>query len=517
MANLTNTGSRNPFKLCPCAANLKYTDLLPFNEKNGNTVTKVFLRKIVEMLLDHIKKTFDRNEKILEFHQPEEMATLMDLSIPEKPMPLQQLLNDAHQTLQYHVKAGHPRFFNQLSNGLDVISLAGDWLISTCNTNTFTYEVASIFLIMEAVVFKHMRRIIGWDSGETTLAPGGSMSNLYAILLARTKLFPEYKQKGLIKGCPGQLTMYTSSASHYSMKRGAVICGLGLDNCGLVPLQEDGKMDPDELEKMIKADQALGKTPFFVNCTCGTTVLGVFDPIKEIRAICDKYNCWMHIDAAWGGGMMLSRKYRPNLFAGVETCDSITWNPHKLMNVILQCSTINVHEEGLFEECNSMKAKYLFMTDKFYDVKYDTGDKSIQCGRRNDVFKLWLLWRARGDEGYERFIDRCMELTQYLTQRIKDQSDKFILIQEPTMVNCCFWYMSRRLRNMPDSKEKKEEMGKLCPQIKGKLMTCGTAMLAYQQDDIRPNYFRNIISSTSPTEKDIDFLLCEIDRLGEDL
>lgn len=35
------------------------------------------------------------------------------------------------------------------------------------------------------------------------------------------------------------------------------------------------------------------------------------------------------------------------------------------------------------------------MTDKLYDVQYDTGDKVIQCGRHNDIFKLWLQWRAK--------------------------------------------------------------------------------------------------------------------------
>lgn len=31
--------------------------------------------------------------------------------------------------------AGHPRFFNQLSTGLDIVGLAGEWLTSTANTN----------------------------------------------------------------------------------------------------------------------------------------------------------------------------------------------------------------------------------------------------------------------------------------------------------------------------------------------------------------------------------------------
>lgn len=42
-----------------------------------------------------------------------------------------------------------------------------------------------------------------------------------------------------------------------------------------------------------------------------------------------------------------------------------------------------------------MGAEYLFQKDKHYDVSYDTGDKSIQCGRHVDVFKFWLMWKAK--------------------------------------------------------------------------------------------------------------------------
>ena len=51
--------------------------------------------------------------------------------------------------------------------------------------------------------------------------------------------------------------------------------------------------------------------------------------------------------------------------------------------------------QGLLISCNQMSADYLFQKDKHYDVCYDTGDKVIQCGRHNDIFKLWLQWRSR--------------------------------------------------------------------------------------------------------------------------
>jgi len=58
-------------------------------------------------------------------------------------------------------------------------------------------------------------------------------------------------------------------------------------------------MIPKDLEKKIRETKCSGyKMPFFVNVTCGTTVLGSFDPINKIADICDKYNLWLHVDVS---------------------------------------------------------------------------------------------------------------------------------------------------------------------------------------------------------------------------
>lgn len=108
-----------------------------------------------------------------------------------------------------------------------------------------------------------------------------------------------------------------------------------------------------------------------------------------------------------------------------------------------------------------MSAEYLFMTDKLYDIGYDTGDKVIQCGRHNDIFKLWLQWRSKGNDGFEAHMDRLMDLTQYEVKRINEQSDKFYLIMEPELVNVSFWYIPKRLRGTPHNRQKEEELAKV--------------------------------------------------------
>lgn len=232
---------------------------------------------------------------------------------------------------------GHPHFFNQLSCGLDVVSMAGEWLTATANTNMFTYEIAPVFILMETIVLSKMREIIGYQGGDSILAPGGSISNLYAFLAARHKMFPGYKEHGP-RGLPGDLCMFTSDQCHYSIKSCASVCGLGTENCVSVPSDEHGHMIVSELERLILERKARGQIPFFVNATAGTTVLGSFDPLNEIADVCEKYKCWFHIDvsstrfylnasidwnvcsfqAAWGGGLLLSKTHRHPRFTGVE-------------------------------------------------------------------------------------------------------------------------------------------------------------------------------------------------------
>lgn len=192
---------------------------------------------------------------------------------------------------------GHPHFFNQLSCGLDVVSMAGEWLTATANTNMFTYEIAPVFILMETVVLTKMREIIGWTCGDSILAPGGSISNLYAFLAARHRMFPDYKEHGA-KCLPGELVMFTSDQSHYSVKSCASVGGLGTDNCIIIKSDEAGRMIPEELERKIVEHKNRGQIPFFVSATSGTTVLGSFDPLNDIADICQRHKLWMHVDVS---------------------------------------------------------------------------------------------------------------------------------------------------------------------------------------------------------------------------
>lgn len=108
-----------------------------------------------------------------------------------------------------------------------------------------------------------------------------------------------------------------------------------------VKVDERGKMRVDELRRQVERALDEGARPLMVSATAGTTVIGAFDPLRDIAEVCREHGMWLHVDAAWGGGALISQEHR-GLLDGIELADSVTWNPHKLLAAPQQCSTLLV-------------------------------------------------------------------------------------------------------------------------------------------------------------------------------
>ncbi|KAM6154014.1 cysteine sulfinic acid decarboxylase isoform 5-T6 [Erethizon dorsatum] len=275
-------------------------------------------------------------------------------------------------------------------------------------------------------------------------------------------------------------------------------------------------MIPEDLERQINLAEAEGAVPFLVSATSGTTVLGAFDPLNAIAAVCQRRGLWLHVDAAWGGSVLLSQKHR-HLLDGIQRADSVAWNPHKLLGAGLQCSVLLLQDtSNLLKRCHGSQASYLFQQDKFYDVALDVGDKVVQCGRHVDCLKLWLLWKAQGGQGLEQRIDRAFALAQYLVEEIKKR-EGFELVMEPEFVNVCFWFVPPSLRGKQESPDYSQRLSQVAPVLKERMMKEGSMMIGYQPHGIWGNFFRMIVANPMQTRADIDFLLNELERLGQDL
>lgn len=195
----------------PVNKNRILTPPLLFNKSNesseryeslpNRSLHENFLRKCIdEILSTAIFEDCRRENKVLDFHQPNELAKLFDMSLKAQSDSDEKLLDLLRKTIKYSVKTGHPYFVNQLFSCVDPYALIGQWLTDSLNPSVYTYEVSPVFVLMEEVVLREMRTFIGWENGrgDGLFSPGGSIANGYGISCARYAIAPEVKVRTAI-------------------------------------------------------------------------------------------------------------------------------------------------------------------------------------------------------------------------------------------------------------------------------------------------------------------------------
>ena len=300
------------------------------------------------------------------------------------------------------------------------------------NNSMYTYKAAGPQIGVEKAVLREVCNTIGWDeNADGTLAPGGSMTNFMGMLMARDS----FSEKARYEGVQHKMTVYTSTEGHYSTSKNAAFAGIGRDNVRQIATDAEGRMDNAVLRKTIQEDIANGFHPILINCTAGTTVLGAFDDLVGAKKIATEYNIWLHVDGAYCGFVVLSEQYK-HLVEGVEHADSFTLNAHKMLGTPLGCSLIVVKDKKHLHDSFSNDASYLYQTD--HD-EFNLGKMSLQCGRRNDALKLWVLWKSAGTDGLEQIVDKQFELANTARDYVRGHAD-YTDYSVDNSVSVCFNY-----------------------------------------------------------------------------
>lgn len=226
------------------------------------------------------------------------------------------------------------------------------------------------------------------------------------------------------------------------------MCGLGTSAVIPVPVDATGRMIVSELERLVRKSREEGKTPFYVNATAGTTVLGSFDDFKGIGEVCKREGLWMHVDGSWGGSVIFSPSQKHKL-KGVEKADSVAVNPHKMLGVPMTCSFLLGPDMRIFHKANTLPAGYLFHSNDDEEEAqngeeeevWDLADLTLQCGRRGDSLKMALHWIYYGTSGISSQIDHAFSIASYFTSLLATKSD-FELVSEnpPPCLQVCFYY-----------------------------------------------------------------------------
>ena len=410
----------------------------------------------------------DATNKIRQQNNFETLEKLFGDITPDSPNQYESILNSINKYLETSVKTKDAKFMQSLWGGMHITGVLGELLTASTNTSMYTFDTAPSATVIEKNIISKMIELIGWENGEGVFTSGGSNGNLLGLMCARNYNFPEYMRKG---NMGKKFQIFVSRESHYSIENAVKTIGIGIENIIKINCDNDGKMEPKHLEKEIKKSIGLSNIPLCVVATAGTTVRGSFDPINKIADICEKYDIWFHLDAAWGGAALFSENCK-NLLLGINRTNSVCWDPHKLMGLPLICSTFlvnNSEDLRIVSSCSKTPA-YLFHGE---DTKFDLGKLSLACGRRADSIKLWLAWLSIGTKGWGERVDYCIELAKYLENLII-QHPQLELMSSREFTNVCF-------RWKPKDMDDEGEINLLNHNIRQKLISNGNFMLSSAQ------------------------------------
>ena len=397
-----------------------------------------FGRIVTEILVAHAS-TLD-SRKVTSDATPQSLEELFDESLPETGIAAQEIFERyKHDVITHAMQVPSPRYFGQFNPTPLPIGVWADALTSSLNQNAGAWRNGPTSAMIEARVMRWLCDLVGYDAQSFgTLASGGTEANLIALKCARDRSYRNAVREGL-QGAP-RMAVYASEQVHFSVERSLDILGLGRDSLRKIETDETFHLRLDALQKQITADRSQGLTPCAIIGIAGTTSTGVIDPLEQIARIAEENGCWFHVDAAYGGPLRFSDKYRDKL-NGIALADSITFDPHKWMFVPFACGAVLVRDGGhVLRDAFDITPEYLNEDRGGADVQFDFFRYGQMGTRRFNSLKLWMALKFIGRRGYAEILERQIDLTNYLATRL-DQLRDFQRVGQVETAVCCFKFL----------------------------------------------------------------------------
>jgi len=429
--------------------------------------------KVVDRLAEYFE-TIESNAVFPDV-DPKMIAGLFDEPLPERPESLEDVLAELEEKLlPYCTHVGHPGYMGLITPSPNPAGVIGDFICSALNQNLGVYSIGPSAVAMERRTVRWLTDMVGYGPrAGGNLTSGGMMANFIGLKLARDWASKDRAQH---EGVRERWAVYVSDQRHVSVDKAVDAIGLGREALRALPTDAEFCVRIDALERAIAEDKKEGIRPMCVVGIFGTTNTGAVDDLHALRRIADREAMWLHADAAYGGGMLLSNEFRLR-DAGLEQADSVTIDPHKWFYAPLDAGAVLVKDETRLTKSFGMKPAYLTDEMEGAEERYQYYVHGFEQSRRFRSLKVWMSFKRYGTRQIGEWIDNNVRQARRLYQLVKDDAE-FEAASEAPMSAICIRYVGPGTARVDEKQlhaevaERVEKSGKFwigTTELKGKM------------------------------------------------
>ena len=425
--------------------------------------------------------------------RPKDIYNQLPDSAPEQGESINKIMQDFQNIILPGITHWQsPNFFAYFPANSSYPSVLAEMLTAALGAQCMIWETSPAAAELEEKVMDWLKQMLSLpESWYGVIQDTASSSTLCALLTARERCSNYSINKTGFTGNE-KFRIYGSSETHSSIDKGVKIAGFGLDNLVKVQVDENQAMQPSALKEAIESDISHGFKPLCVIATLGTTGTTAIDPIKVIVEICQKYNIWVHVDAAFSGSALILPEYRW-MAEGLDQADSFVFNPHKWLFTNFDCSAYFIKDKEALINTFTILPEYLKTktTGKVNDYR----DWGIALGRRFRALKLWFVIRDFGVQGLQERLRYHIQIAKSLEEKINENID-FELMTPRNINMLCFRYH-------PESINDEEKINQLNEKLLHMLNQTGKIFLTHTKINNR-YILRLVIGQTNVTGRHID-------------
>ncbi|TVP58486.1 MAG: cytochrome D ubiquinol oxidase subunit I [Gemmatimonadales bacterium] len=337
--------------------------------------------------------------------------------------------------LPYSLGNTHPRFFGWVHGaGTPIGALAG-FLAATMNANLGGRAQAPV--LVERQVLDWARELFGFPAGSGgILLSGTSMATVVGLAVARHRATGGRDRVDGIQD-PSRLVGYTSAEAHNSIAKAFELLGLGSDALREIPVDDDGGLDPEQLERAVREDLEAGHHPFAVVATVGSVNTGGFDDLLALRRVADRHDLWLHVDGAFGAAAQLSSRFAPML-EGIDRVDSLAFDFHKWLQVPYDAGCVLIRDGELHRATFESRRDYLTSQERgAASGEPWFCDFGPELSRGFRALKVWFTLRHYGIERLGQMVERACDQATHLGDRVEAEAE--LELMAPVTLNVvCF-------------------------------------------------------------------------------